>query len=172
MRRKLFLSVKLMTSGGSSDSDSDSSLGSKALLDILRNGSSALTCPGDGMTLEKFLQAPVEEILASSRSRENARVARIRRDLNEPVESAEGGNNKEEKLLLDAEEEQRQLLSGVAQVHSRLFEGQVVQRGKKNKEIADEWRDLQKRARKGKETIVLAGMTFVVDEPEEVRILS
>jgi SWI/SNF-related matrix-associated actin-dependent regulator of chromatin subfamily A member 5 len=157
-----------MNSGSSDDADEESSLGSKALLDILRNGSSALTCPGDGMTLEKFLQAPAEEILEASRSRENARDARLRKDLNdESLDTALTGQENTAKLLMDADEEQQQLLSGVAQVHSRLFEGRVVERSnQKNKEIADEWRNLQKRARKGKETVFIDGMTFVVDEEE------
>ncbi|KAF9531634.1 P-loop containing nucleoside triphosphate hydrolase protein [Crepidotus variabilis] len=168
IRRKLFLSVKLMNSGGSDNSDAESSLGSKALLEILRNGSSALTCPGDGMTLEKFLEAPVEDILDASRSRENARDARIRKDLNdETLHSVLIKEEETEKLLMDAEEEQRQLLAGIAHVHSRLFEGRLVQMGnQKNKEIADEWRNLQKRARKGKETVFINGMTFVVEEEE------
>ena len=43
--------------------------------------------------------------------------------------------------------EERELLSGVAQVQSRHFEGKVVTQAQNNKEIASEWRELQKRAR-------------------------
>ena len=55
------------------------------------------------------------------------------------------------------EEEEQRLLSGVAQVHSRLFEGRVVERvqQQENKDVAAEWHALQRQARERKERIVV-----------------
>ncbi|KAF9067977.1 SNF2 family N-terminal domain-containing protein [Rhodocollybia butyracea] len=173
LRRKLFLSVKIMGSDnpGQSASNADTSgMGSAALIDILRKGSSALL-PGSDMDLSKFIQAPIDEILSTSKAREDARDAKL-------LQSLQGSNSPgtedimnnghpdacNQQLLKDAEEEEQRLLSGVAQVRCRLFEGQILERaGRSNKDIADEWTNIQKRASKSRETVVLNGMTFVVD---------
>lgn len=153
IRRKLFLSVKILGSDSSSSSES-TSLGSSELLDILRKGSSALTQPDNGMNLETFLTSDISAILEASRTLESQRDAKMRKELKVEAE------NMDQNLLLDAEEEERRLLSGVAQVQSRLFEGKLVRRTQTNTEIADEWRNLEKRARIDR-TVVIDGMSFI-----------
>ncbi|KAJ7579140.1 P-loop containing nucleoside triphosphate hydrolase protein, partial [Mycena floridula] len=162
LRRKLFLSLKLMKSDGSA-SEQNETMGLKELMDILRKGSSAISNEAQGVqSLEHFLGAKLEDILEGSRNRGSARDMKIKTDL-----KVEGEEVKlEETLLSEAEEEHRLLLSGVAQVQARLFEGKVVKKmDQNNKQIAQEWRDLQKRARNDR-TIVIDGMSFIVDPPE------
>ncbi|EPQ55573.1 hypothetical protein GLOTRDRAFT_121142, partial [Gloeophyllum trabeum ATCC 11539] len=143
IRRKLFLSVKVMGSDNPS-ADESSALKSKELMDILRKGSSALTQNSNDMDLQTFLDAPVSKILDASRSCEDRKEAKVKHEL-----APEATEAKDDKLLAAAEEEEKALLGGVAQVQSRLFEGQYVPRTKpaNNKEIAQEWNNLQKRAR-------------------------
>lgn len=161
IRRKLFLSVKIMGSDNPSSGDT-TSLGSRELIDILRKGSSALSHSDNGMNLARFLDAGMADIIEHSKTLESKRDAKIRKDLKD-----EGGVD-DEQLALDAEEEERRLLSGVAQVQSRLFEGKLVNRAKSNAEIADEWRDLAKRAHVDR-TVKIGGMTFLVSSiPETV----
>jgi SWI/SNF-related matrix-associated actin-dependent regulator of chromatin subfamily A member 5 len=155
---------------GNTNGTDDTSMGAGELMDILRKGSSALVHAGGGIGLAKFLASPISEILEASKVREDARDAKIKQELG-------GGELKEEaieQLVHDAEEEEKRLLSGIAQVRCRLFEGKMVEHGKgikKNKDIADEWVNLQKRRRNGKETVVIGGMTFVVDpSPVEVEV--
>ena len=76
-------------------------------------------------------------------------------------------------LLLDAEEEEQRLLSGVAQVQSRLFEGRVVQRAKDNRQISQEWYELQKRARQ-KRIVMVDGYEVLAEHlgPVNVRVIS
>lgn len=143
LRRKLYLSVKVMGSDNTA-AQSTADLGLKELLDILRKGSSALSF--QGMDLAKFLKADIQEILDLSRSRDSARDAKIHSD---------NAGEADERLVQDAEEEQRNLLSGVAQVQCRLFEDRVVQRQYKgNATIANEWQAIQKRAQLEKTVLV------------------
>ncbi|KAF8126339.1 P-loop containing nucleoside triphosphate hydrolase protein [Boletus edulis] len=167
IRRKLFLSLKVMSSNSTSPSpDSKESeenaqqLKKAELMDILRKGSSAISGEETGMDFGRFLNEPIDTILEESRGREGVRDARMKKDLgtDEPAVKAE----ETEKLLQDAEEEERQLLSGVAQVHSRLFEGQVVNRSQNNQQIAQEWKELQKRARTAR-PVVVDGIHVVAD---------
>jgi len=98
--------------------------------------------------------------LNDSRSREGIRDAKLKKELN-----SDGSDMKveiDEKLLIDAEAEERALLSGVAQVQSRLFEGKVVQKKNNNKEIADEWKALQKRARVDR-LVMIDGIAVLAD---------
>ena len=139
IRRKLFLSVKVMNSDTSA-SAKGSTLGSTELLDILRKGSSALSNVEDGMDLAQFLDAGIEEILSESRSRENMRETKIKHELGDSKIDNEADD---ERLLKDAQEEESRLLSGIAQVKCRLFEGKVVNRVQDNKDIAKEWQDSQ-----------------------------
>jgi SWI/SNF-related matrix-associated actin-dependent regulator of chromatin subfamily A member 5 len=173
IRRKLFLSVKVMSSN-TTDSSSDGKeaeenaqqLKKAELMDILRKGSSAISGEETGMDVERLLNAPIDAILEESRAREGVRDARMKKDL------ATGGDSgtdesavkaeETEKLLQDAEEEERRLLSGVAQVQSRLFEGQVVNRRQNNQQIAQEWKELQKRARTNR-LVVVDGIHVTTD---------
>ncbi|KDQ15288.1 hypothetical protein BOTBODRAFT_187400 [Botryobasidium botryosum FD-172 SS1] len=161
IRRKLFLSVKLMGSTSANpsadSSDANSSLGSSELIDILRKGSSALTSSDDEMSLAQFLDAPISEILDLSRAKETARDAKMKQELAEDASI-------DTQLLHAAEEEQARLLSGVAQVRSRLFEGKVVNRAS-NEEIKQEWEEMQKRAWVDR-TVMVDGLAFVVDQPK------
>lgn len=154
IRRKLFLSVKIMGSDNSSSTE-NTSLGSSELMDILRKGSSALANSESGFKLSEFWGADISDILRESRSLEDARGAKMKKEL-----KVEDGEGSDAKLILDAEEEEKRLLSGVAQVQSRLFEGRMVHRTQNNTDIANEWRDLEKRARVDR-TVTVDGMTFI-----------
>jgi SWI/SNF-related matrix-associated actin-dependent regulator of chromatin subfamily A member 5 len=165
IRRKLFLSLKIMGSADGSSSSENMNMGSNELMNILRKGSSVLAASDVGMNLARFLEADLLDILEESRSLEKSRDAKIKQEL-----KVEGTNGENEKLLLDADEEERRLLSGVAQVQSRLFEGKVVQRAQNNSDIANEWRDLSKRAR-GNRTVVVDGMTFAAMLPAPITVL-
>ncbi|KAF8545812.1 hypothetical protein OG21DRAFT_1502152 [Imleria badia] len=122
IRRKLFLSIKVMSSNDPAsdgkESENAQQLKKAELMDILRKGSSTISGEETGMDFGRFSNAPIDAILEESRAREG-----------------------------DAEEEERRLLSGVAQVQSQLFEGQVVNRPQNNEQIAQEWNDLRKCAR-------------------------
>ncbi|KAJ3971049.1 SNF2 family N-terminal domain-containing protein [Lentinula raphanica] len=178
IRRKLFLSVKIMGSDnvGSSASVSETpTMTSDALMDILRKGSSALL-PGSEMELGKFIEAPIAEILALSKAREEARDTKMEQTLRTEDEShpAQGSPDPHtQQLLRDAEEEERRLLSGAAQVRCRLFDGRMLERAgssRSNRQIAEEWTTLQKRASNSRETVVINGMTFIVDPPPQAAI--
>ncbi|KAG6915978.1 hypothetical protein DXG01_009030 [Tephrocybe rancida] len=160
IRRKLFLSLKIMGADNPTSTD-NASLGSSELMDILRRGSSALSHSDNGMNLARFLEASTADVLEHSRSLEHKRDAKIKRDL-----KTEEGVEGEERLVLDAEEEERRLLSGVAQVQSRLFEGRVVGKHQSNADIAEEWRNLGKRTREDR-TVKIGGMTFLVSSSAE-----
>ena len=144
IRRKLFLSLKVM-SAESSASTTGSNLGSSEVLDILRKGSSALSDTNDGMHLAQFLDADIEEILNDSRSRESVREAKLKHELCGELDNE--ADQPDEHLLKDAEEEERRLLSGIAQVKCRLFEGKMVNCVRDNKDIAKEWQNLQQPTR-------------------------
>ncbi|PFH46225.1 hypothetical protein AMATHDRAFT_70336 [Amanita thiersii Skay4041] len=163
IRRKLFLSIKIM--GSNNSSSQNTSLGSSELLDILRKGSSALTQYDDSMGLASFLGASVADILQESKRTEDRRNVRLKHDV-EGVKEEEGSD--EAKLLEDAEEEEKRLLSGVAQVQSRFFEGRVIQR-QNNADIANEWKDLQKAA-KAERKVVVDGMSFALSAPVEKEV--
>ncbi|KAJ6611468.1 P-loop containing nucleoside triphosphate hydrolase protein [Mycena sp. CBHHK59/15] len=126
------------------------------LMAVLRRGSSALEHSDDGMDLAHFRTASLAEILAVSRAREDVHDARVKHELQIKVEDGAA-------LLRSAEEEERELLSGVAKVRCRLFEGQMVKRAESTKDIAKEWRTLQKRARVDR-TVTVNGMTFIADD--------
>ncbi|KAK0184817.1 P-loop containing nucleoside triphosphate hydrolase protein [Armillaria mellea] len=155
LRRKLFLSLKIMD--GDSSSSENASLGLTELKDILRKGSSALSSSDDGMNLSRFLDASLSDILDVSRAREDARDAKLK----QTTEEDESAVSKD--LVLSAEEEERQLLSGIAQVKCRLFEGKVVEKATHVESIALE-SNIQKRARSNN-TVTISGMTFIVDGP-------
>lgn len=158
IRRKLFLSIKLTNSGQGADSES-ASMGMTELMDILRKGSGALSETALGMDFGRFLEAPFKEILELSKDLERARDAKMQSEI-DPTKVTES----QMELAGNAAEEERILLSGVAQVQSRLFEGKIVHsKFSKNREIADEWRNLQKRARVDR-TVSIGGMNFIVDQ--------
>jgi SWI/SNF-related matrix-associated actin-dependent regulator of chromatin subfamily A member 5 len=167
IRRKLFLSVKVM-GGSDNPASSETQLGRSDVMDILRKGSSALSGADDGMSLERFLEAPISDILTESRSRENVRDAKMKKELD--ADGCAPTVVIDEKLLLDAEAEERALLSGVALVQSRLFEGKVVE-NKNNKQIADEWQELQKRARADR-LVIVNGIAVIADQVLAVRFVS
>ncbi|KAF5382406.1 hypothetical protein D9757_009814 [Collybiopsis confluens] len=179
LRRKLFLSVKTMGADhlSSSGASADPAMGTSVLLDILRKGSSALMTD-DYMDLTKFIQAPISEILAMSKAREEARDVKLERTLSDGGVSGDSGSDARTRdLLKEAEEEERRLLSGVARVSCRLFEGRMLERGGVSKagisgkkaeirDIKEEWMNLRKRVSKEKKTVIVDGMTFIMD-PEE-----
>jgi SWI/SNF-related matrix-associated actin-dependent regulator of chromatin subfamily A member 5 len=160
IRRKMFLSLKVMSSStSSSPNDDNTQLKTTELLDILRKGSSALSRSDVDMDLGTFLKAPIEEILDDSREREGVRDAKLKKEM---VSSHDTAEEIDEKTLLDADEEERKLLSGIAQVQSRLFEGKLIKRNQNNHQIAQEWQELQQRARIDR-TVVVDGITVIAD---------
>jgi SWI/SNF-related matrix-associated actin-dependent regulator of chromatin subfamily A member 5 len=80
IRRKLFLSLKVIGSTEVSPSE-DSTLGTSELMDMLRRGSSALSTDGDEMTLAKFLKAPIEDILEVSRKMDKVKETKVKSEL-------------------------------------------------------------------------------------------
>jgi SWI/SNF-related matrix-associated actin-dependent regulator of chromatin subfamily A member 5 len=124
---------------------------------ILRRGSSALTHSDDGMDLARFRAASLQEILDVSRARNDVHEARVKHELNMEVGGAE------EELLRSAEEEEKELLSGVARVQSYLFEGTVLERAKAPKEDGLSVTPQKKRERVDR-TVSIGGMTFIVDD--------
>lgn len=179
IRRKLFLSLKVMSSNTAADGKEEEKgqqLKKAELMDILRKGSSAISGEETGMDVGRFLNAPIDAILEESRAREGVRDARMKKDLairgDSEIDESAVKAEETEKLLQDAEEEERRLLSGVAQVQSRLFEGQVVHRRQNNQQIAQEWKELQKRARTNR-LVVVDGIHVVTDSMgcDEVRFL-
>ena len=166
IRRKLFLSLKVIGSAEVSSSE-DSFLGTSELVDILRRGSSALSTDGGEMTLAKFLKAPIEDILEVSRKMDKVKDTKIKSGLpaNElnKVKIEQGLDVAiDQQALRDVEEEEMRLLKGIALVQSRLFEGKVVQKGSGNKDIARAWEDVQKRARVDR-LVMVDGMPVVAD---------
>lgn len=165
LRRKLFLSVKVMGSANQSASQADTGLGYDEVMNILRKGSSALMSSDDGMNLERFLEADIESICKVSREQEKRRDAKVRHELGDVGDTKqEVDEAANQRLLQDAEEEEKRLLSGVAQVQSRLFEGHIIAR-RDEKPVQEKWIDLQKRARSDR-TVTVGGMTFILDAPE------
>jgi SWI/SNF-related matrix-associated actin-dependent regulator of chromatin subfamily A member 5 len=170
---------------GSSDNpssdDKAAQLGKSDLMDILRKGSSALASEdassvSGAVDFERFLAAPLADLLAASRAKDVARDARARADAGEPMGiTVEADGRDEEQLRRDAEAEEAVLLRGVAQVQSRLFEGRLVTQAKAPqgprwpgdkrvvREIADEWHTLQKRARENR-IVVVDGMEFIAPQ--------
>ncbi|KIY73274.1 hypothetical protein CYLTODRAFT_485710 [Cylindrobasidium torrendii FP15055 ss-10] len=121
LRRKLFLSLKVMANSGAAPAagDNESTLNLNDLCSILRRGSSALENSPFDMDLATFTAAPVAEIVRVSREREQGRDAKL-------AAEQEGKDKAGNDALLSAEEEERQLLSGVAHVKCRLFEGRLI----------------------------------------------
>ncbi|EKM52129.1 uncharacterized protein PHACADRAFT_262623, partial [Phanerochaete carnosa HHB-10118-sp] len=184
IRRKLFLSLKVMNAratgpAGAGDApaatadDALSALKTAELTSILRKGSSALARGngtgdgGAGTALAQFLKAPLADVLQASRERDDVRALRTRRELGaaDAKQLPLGDNGAGAGATAAAEDEERAMLSGVAQVQSRLFEGKLVRRAKpsstaaagagaENKDIAAEWAALQKRARQTRIVVV------------------
>ncbi len=137
LRRKLFLSVKLMGADSHASGDQDGpSLGEKELIEILRRGSSALDSSDDDMSFDAFMNANWETILDVSRKRQEVREAKMEKDVGGDV-SSEGVADR----LALAEEEERKLLSGVARVRTRIFEGKMIDRPS-DSVVKGEWRQL------------------------------
>lgn len=166
IRRKLFLSLKVVGSTEASASE-DSTLGTGELMDILRRGSSALSTDGDEMTLARFLKAPIGDILEVSRKMDKVKETKVKSEfpadhvnkikVEDDVDAGLG-----QRALRDVEEEEMRLLKGVALVQSRLFEGKVVQKGSKNKDIAKAWENVQERARVDR-LVMVDGMPVVAE---------
>ncbi|TDL22661.1 hypothetical protein BD410DRAFT_898225 [Rickenella mellea] len=117
IRRKLFLSVKMLGSENSGDEQTPA-LKTQELLSILRRGSTALNdAPKGGFDIATFVATPIQEILRVSAERNKLRDAIIKQEAT--------GIKLESDLAASAEEEERALLSGVARVRARLFEGRV-----------------------------------------------
>lgn len=151
IRRKLFLSLKVMGSGSSAADEANPQPKMGELLNILRRGSSALQDGAEAgeMDIGQFVHAGIDAILKASRERSDTREAKVK--VEEGIPEAEV----DAQLLLDAEEEERRLLAGVVRVQSRLFEGRVVQQSQQaqapsNADIAKEWRKIQKRMHKNR----------------------
>jgi SWI/SNF-related matrix-associated actin-dependent regulator of chromatin subfamily A member 5 len=168
IRRKLFLSLKVIGgSGDSSTSDDKSGLGVGELMDILRKGSSALAGGNDdGLDLGGFLKASMEDILQVSRKREEMKDSKMKLEFGDEITCT--------KQEYDIEEEEKKLLSGIAMVRSRLFEGKIIRQAHRkdsNKDIAKDWQEAQKRARVDR-LVYVDGIQVITDHiaPFAVRI--
>ncbi|KAJ7455925.1 P-loop containing nucleoside triphosphate hydrolase protein [Mycena galericulata] len=159
IRRKLFLSAKIIGGeGGGQGEGRQGGVGGSELMSILRRGSSALTHSDDGMDLAHFRTASLQEILEVSRAREDVHDARVKHELKMEIGAADEGA-----LLRNAEEEERELLSGVARVQSYLFEGKMLERSKAPKQAGQGSVTPQKRGRVDR-TVTIGGMSFILDE--------
>jgi len=158
IRRKIFLSLKVMGTDSPTDGADDPQMKTDELLNILRKGSSALQDSTGAMSVSQFLHADLNSILEASRERDNARTAKAK------VLEGASADEVDEKQLQDADEEERKLLAGVVHVQSRLFEGKVVEqsKGPSNADIAAEWRDIQKRARENR-IVKVGGIEMIAD---------
>ncbi|KAJ7492086.1 P-loop containing nucleoside triphosphate hydrolase protein [Mycena latifolia] len=161
IRRKLFLSAKIIGGEAGGRTGATTGLGGSELMSILRRGSSALTSSDDGMDLAAFRAASLQEILEVSRAREDVHDARVKHELQ--MEVAADGDGNGVGLLRSAEEEERQLLSGVARVQSYLFEGTVLERAKAPKENLMASATPQKRERVDR-TVTIGKMSFILDD--------
>ncbi|KAJ6466009.1 P-loop containing nucleoside triphosphate hydrolase protein [Mycena vitilis] len=158
IRRKLFLSAKVIgaeAGGGSEGRDAEGPQGGSELMAILRRGSSALTRSDDGMDLARFRVASLQEILDVSQAREEVHVARVKHELQMDMDV---GAADEKALLRSAEEEERELLSGVARVQSYLFEGTLLERAKAPKETGLLSLTPQKKRERVDRTVSIGGM--------------
>ncbi|KZO91804.1 hypothetical protein CALVIDRAFT_335743 [Calocera viscosa TUFC12733] len=113
--RKLWLSLRIMNNPGCSSEDDAASMKLDELLSILRNGSSILGAKNSAMDFDNFVSAPIDEILRWSRRKQDLREAQIREDIDDEAMAA--------MFKADAKKEKERLLSGVANVESRLVEG-------------------------------------------------
>ncbi|KAI0945925.1 hypothetical protein AcV7_010039 [Taiwanofungus camphoratus] len=154
IRRKLFLSMKVMDSDNPASDERNLAFRTTELLKILRKGSSALSNDNNSMDLAQFVEASIQDILAVSRERDDVHTARVKHQEG----MVEG--TVDQKILDDMEDEERRLLAGVAQVQSRLFEGKVVHQANDNKQIANEWKALQKRSRENR-IVMVDGMKMI-----------
>ncbi|KAJ7045038.1 P-loop containing nucleoside triphosphate hydrolase protein [Mycena alexandri] len=161
IRRKLFLSAKIIGleaggsgSGGQGEGGPQGGVGGSELMSILRRGSSALTRSDDDMGIVQFRAASLQEILQVSEARTTVHDARVKHELK--IEDAP------EAVLKSAEEEERELLSGVARVQSYLFEGTVLERTKVKEESVSVI--LGKRARGADRIVQYGGMSFIRDD--------
>lgn len=140
LRRKLYLSVKVMSSDSQQNANMDPALKTHELMQILRKGTSVLArweADSADKGLSAFLSAPIGEILARSKQQENLRDFKIKCEVGEAME--------DEKLEVDLAEEEQKLLSGIVQVQTRLFEGKHHE--KDNRALAKEWSAIEERAR-------------------------
>ncbi|KAJ7664940.1 P-loop containing nucleoside triphosphate hydrolase protein [Mycena rosella] len=154
IRRKLFLSAKIIGDEAGPNGGPNVGMGGSELMSILRRGSSALTSSDDEMNLEKFRTASLAEILEVSRARNDVHDARVKHELKMEVD--------ETNLLRSAEAEEKQLLSGVARVQSYLFEGTLLERSKAPK-VNTQSATPQKRGRVDR-TVTVGGMSFILDD--------
>jgi hypothetical protein len=84
IRRKLFLSIKVMSSNDPAsdgkESENAQQLKKAELMDILRKGSSTISGEETGMDFGRFSNAPIDAILEESRAREGVRDARMKKN--------------------------------------------------------------------------------------------
>ncbi|KAF8512943.1 SNF2 family N-terminal domain-containing protein [Hysterangium stoloniferum] len=146
LRRKLFLSCKVMTETDGDSNKVESALKTNELLQVLKRGTSALARwegTSSDKNLSAFQSSSLEEILARSKRTEDLREFKIKREA--------GKTMHDETLAVDIEEEEKKLLSGIAQVQTRLFEGRHHKRSEKA--FAKEWEEMQERAREDRPSL-------------------
>jgi SWI/SNF-related matrix-associated actin-dependent regulator of chromatin subfamily A member 5 len=142
----------------------DPALKTHELMQILYKGTSALArweADSADKGLSAFLSASIGDILARSKRQEDLRDFKVKREVGEAME--------DDKLAVDVAEEERKLLSGIAQVHTRLFEGQ--HHVKDNHALAHEWTAMQKRARVDR-LIMVNGIESLPDKMGLISALS
>lgn len=156
LRKKLFLSCKVMTeTSNSADSDQDG-MGVRELLNILRRGTSAVArweADSSDRGLSAFLSASLEEILTRSKQTEKLRDNKLKHEAGEMTDN--------DNLVEELELEEQELLSNVTVVRTRFFEGQWHK--KDEKALNQEWNDIQKRNR-SERLVMYNGIASIVDE--------
>ncbi|KAH8827856.1 P-loop containing nucleoside triphosphate hydrolase protein [Flagelloscypha sp. PMI_526] len=155
LRRKLYLSHKIMSSAGSSDQDmAQPTLGSSELLDILRRGTGALASEDQlSWKLNDFLNASLDDIVSLSKKIQDGRSAMLQKSLTDSAVDLED--------LGHAEEEEKRLLAGMAQVRSRVWQGELISVGgpsKDNREIRKEWDTQQKKRERANNLVMFNGI--------------
>lgn len=156
LRKKLFLSCKVMTeTSNNADSDQDG-MGARELLNILRRGTSAVArweADSSDRGLSAFLSASLEEILTRSKQTERLRDNKLKHEAGEMTDN--------DNLVEELEQEEQELLSNATVVRTRFFEGQWHR--KDEKALNQEWNDIQKRNRTQR-LVIHNGIASLVDE--------
>ncbi|GJJ09319.1 hypothetical protein Clacol_003541 [Clathrus columnatus] len=158
LRKKLFLSCKVMTevSKSQESKNKNDGMSTHELLSILRRGTSAVARWGSDSSdrgLSAFLSSSLEEILARSKRTGDLRNYKIKQEVGEACDG--------EDLSAELEREEKKLLSNVSVVRTRYFEGQWHERDERA--LSVEWTEIQKRIRTER-LILFNGIESLPDE--------
>jgi SWI/SNF-related matrix-associated actin-dependent regulator of chromatin subfamily A member 5 len=155
-----------MSSDGRNNDESMSSLKTSELMSMLSRGSGALAkrvSDSEDKGLAEFINAPIASILQRSKQQEDRREYKLKKELDQETQD-------DEQMDFDLIEEESQILQGITQVQSRLFEG--IHHGGKFvnnnnlKSITKEWAEKQKRVRDNR-LVIYNGLECLPDRTFE-----